>query len=262
MFAAVRDFFACRNVMEVDCPILSASASVDEYIDLITAKYLKKTCYLHSSPEYGMKRLLADGSGDIYQMSHVFRDGEQGSRHNPEFMMVEWYRCGFSYKEIIEETCDFIRVFVGNKKSVTITYDEAFQKYCNKKGEDLTYLFATEVEPSLDPNILTVIKDFPKEQCALAKIEGNIARRFEVFYGGMELANGYQELTDHQEQHQRLLESNKRRKIPLPIDNLFLQALEKGLPECCGVAVGFDRLMMLRHSVKDISDILTIKNIM
>ena len=109
---------------------------------------------------------------------------------------------------------------------------------------------------------MTVIKDFPKEQCALAKIEGNIARRFEVFYGGMELANGYQELTDHQEQHQRLLESNKRRKIPLPIDNLFLQALEKGLPECCGVAVGFDRLMMLRHSVKDISDILTIKNIM
>ena len=281
MMSRCRDFFAQRNVTEVDCPILSKEASVDEHIDLMatTSGY-----YLHSSPEYYMKRLLAEGSGDIYQLSHVFREGECGPCHNPEFTMAEWYRCGISYEKMIEETCNFIRLFVGNKPSVIFSYCEVFQKYIDpikatveellsllsqynisiyetSDKDDLLMLFFSEViEPTFDPNVLTVIKDYPASQAALAQIEGGYAKRFEVFCGGLELANGYKELTNVQEQRQRLIQSNEKRKKrgkkTLPLDENFLAALKKGLPECCGVAVGFDRLMMLRHKSNNILNII------
>jgi elongation factor P--(R)-beta-lysine ligase len=256
MFAQVREFFRLRNVMEVDVPILSQSASIDEHIDLITATCMDKTCYMHSSPEYGMKRLLAHDSGDIFQLSHVFRDGECGARHNPEFTMVEWYRLGFSFEQLIDETCDFMRLFVGDKPAVSMTYHEAFETFCKGHKGDPSWLFATVVEPALDPEVLTVITDFPASQAALAQIEGDIAKRFEVFYNGLELANGYKELTNPTEQRQRLIDNNKLRTNKLPVDNNFLAALEKGMPDCCGVALGFDRLLMLQKNTKDIADVM------
>ena len=132
MLSQARVFFATREGLEVDCPIFSRGAEIDVNIDLISAFYTgDERCYLHSSPEYGMKRLLAEGIGDIFQLSHVFRDGELGSRHNPEFMMAEWYRLGISFEEMITETLDFIRLFLGNLPSTTISYREALQRYAN-----------------------------------------------------------------------------------------------------------------------------------
>lgn len=130
LLAEARQFFNSRNVLEVDCPIISPSASVDAYIDLIPAICGgSETRYLHSSPEFGMKRLISQGIGDIYQLSHVFRDGEWGAKHNPEFMMAEWYRKGFSFADMVQETADFIRLFLGNLPLTTLSYREAFQTY-------------------------------------------------------------------------------------------------------------------------------------
>jgi lysyl-tRNA synthetase class 2 len=292
MLARARAFFASRHILEVDCPLLSASASVDAHIDLIKATACGQTHYLHSSPEYGMKRLLSEGIGDIYQLSHVFRDGEQGVKHNPEFMMAEWYRVNFSFKEMIEETLDFVRLFLGNLPGTLISYRDAFKKFAEidpyeVSGKDLkrrlsnhgidavhatnedrdsllNLLLGIIVEPHLGKDELCVLAYYPASQAALAKTcvqEGHkVAERFEIYYQGVELANGYHELADPIEQRQRLLEANQLRKMlgkeNLPIDENFLAALEKGLPDCCGVAVGFDRLMMLRHKQKELKSIL------
>ena len=131
MLAQVRHFFAERLVCEVDCPVLSAFAAIDSNIDLISAQPHSGTRYLHSSPEYGMKRLLAAGSGDIFQLAHVFRDGEVGNKHNPEFTMAEWYRLGVSFIEMIEETLNFIRLFLGHLPAVRVSYRELFHRYAH-----------------------------------------------------------------------------------------------------------------------------------
>lgn len=294
MMAEARRFFHDRAVMEVDCPALSASAPIDAYIDLIPALCEgKEKRFLHSSPEYGMKRLLADGIGDIYQLSHVFRDGECGKKHNPEFMMAEWYRCGFSFLEMIDETLDFIRLFLGTIPSATISYRQAFLDYAGldylTASEDdllaflkekhiaiypeiltegkfglLNLILGTIIEPKLGTDCLCVLAHYPASQAALAKTitigDEKIAERFEIYYKGVELANGYHELTDAAEQHSRFLEANRTRKEmnkdELPIDHLFLLALSKGLPDCCGVAVGFDRLMMLRAHADNIAGVI------
>lgn len=290
-----RHFFDQRGVVEVDCPILSPSASIDTHIDLIPATYSKKKqIYLHSSPEFGMKRLLAHGIGDIYQMSHVFRDGEHGIKHNPEFMMVEWYRIGMTLDQLMEETADFIRLFLGPLPLAKIRYREAFLKYVgidyvtssekdllkfirsNKipvyssleledKDAMLNLLIGSLVEPHLGEEGLVVLMDYPASQAALAKKkwvdDEQVAERFEIYYHGIELANGYFELTNPEEQEQRFLEGNKARiglgKDALPIDRFFLDALKRGVPNCSGVAVGFDRLMMLRHRTDSIADVLS-----
>lgn len=293
MLAKTRSFFAERNILEVDCPLLSASASVDAHIDLIKASPLGETRYLHSSPEYGMKRLLSEGIGDIYQLSHVFRDGEQGKKHNPEFMMAEWYRVGITFQEMIEETLDFVRLFVGPLPSITLSYREAFQRYAGidsttatekqlvgklnelnvdvsaalLEGKDslLNLLLSIAVEPHLGKNGLCPLAYYPASQAALAKTRRHngeqVAERFEIYCEGLELANGYHELADPVEQRRRLEEANEQRqalgKETLPVDENFLAALEKGLPDCCGVAVGFDRLMMLRHHATNIESILS-----
>jgi len=287
MMAAARSFFATRGVMEVDVPILTQGASIDAHIDLMPATYKRKDIrHLHSSPEHGMKRLLAHGSGDIYQLSHVFRDGELGARHNPEFMMVEWYRVGLPYETLIEETLDFIRLFVGPLPVEHLTYAEAFQRYLNldymkvtladldrpylgleKEDHDalLNVYVGTYIEPNLGKEGLTVLKAYPASQASLAKTQQDaqgrpIAERFEVYYKGLELCNGYHELTDPHEQRVRFEEANAYRlrlgKQPLPLDELFIKSLHKGMPDTCGVAVGFDRLMMLRHQAHSISQIL------
>lgn len=286
----VRSFFSERGVLEVDCPAISEGAPIDLHIDVMTVHSLPgEIRYLHTSPEYGMKRLLAMGLGDIYQMSHVFRQAELGPRHNPEFTMIEWYRHYLSFQELIEETLDLIRLFLGPLSTSSWRYRDALHHYaqidylsaesstlferldglpqgaCHWDKETLLQLFVSSlVEPHLGQGELTVLYDFPASQAALSKTawvdNEAIAYRFEIYYQGIELANGYQELTDSTEQANRFETAQKARlaagKDPLKIDTHFLKALEEGLPECCGVAVGFDRLMMLRHQTQEIGEVL------
>lgn len=267
MLSKVRAFFAMRGVMEVDVPLLSTAGSIDLHIDLVTATSCGKKSYLHSSPEYGMKRLLAEGCGDIYQLSHVFRDSEVGNRHNPEFMMCEWYRVGSTFQDLIDETLAFVRLFLEESRAEFLTYEEAFLKYTGQlptEVEDQDHVLAFEIEPLIGREGFTVIQDFPADQAALAQTwwngKENVAKRFELFYQGVELANGYCELTCPKEQEKRLIHSNKERlehgKPSYPIDHDFLEALKRGLPDSCGVAVGFDRLMMLKHHAKHISEVI------
>lgn len=295
MLAKSRHFFAERAILEVDCPLLSPRAAIDAHIDLIPAFYQEKEVrYLHSSPEYGMKRLLAEGIGDIYQLAHVFRDGEWGVKHNPEFMMAEWYRVGFHLEQMISETLAFISLFLGPLPYKIISYRELFLEftgmdyttsssetlfaYIQKKniphyssllseGKDalLNLILGSIIEPKLGQGECTVLTYYPATQAALARKRWHqgeeVAERFEIYYQGIELCNGYHELTMVEEQIERFTTSNKERvllgKKPLPTDDLFLKALEKGLPDCCGVAVGFDRLMMLRHQSQNIAEILS-----
>jgi lysyl-tRNA synthetase class 2 len=294
MLSQSRAFFAARNVIEVDCPILTKGASIDAHIDLIPSIYAnQETRYMHSSPEYGMKRLLSDGISDIYQLSHVFRDGEVSPKHNPEFMMAEWYRLGFSFENMMAETLDFIRLFLGALPGSTITYREAILKFAGfdyttisiedlmlflkeknlipyegieEEGKDalLNIILGAFVEPHLGKGELCVLSHYPATQAALAitrqKEDELVAERFEVYFEGLELANGYHELVNAKEQRARFVEANATReslgKKSLPLDESFLKALEKGLPDCCGVAVGFDRLMMLRHRTANIADVI------
>lgn len=294
MLKAARHFFDQREIMEVDCPILSTHASVDAHIDLISAFYRgKEKIFLHSSPEFGMKRLLAEGIKDIYQLSHVFRDGEWSAKHNPEFTMAEWYRLEFSLEQMIEETIEFIRIFLGPLSYSVVSYRDIFlQKtgidyvktsekelfaYIQQKhipfypsileeGKDalLNLILGSQIEPLLGQGELCVLAYYPASQAALARKrwhdQEQVAERFEVYYQGVELANGYHELSDASEQRERFHEANASRlslgKEKLPIDENFLQALEKGLPDCSGVAVGFDRLMMLRQGKKEIAEVL------
>jgi elongation factor P--(R)-beta-lysine ligase len=293
MLAKARRFFLERNIVEVDCPLITAGASIDAHIDLIPVIHNDQMRYLHSSPEYGMKRLLSEGIGDIYQLAHVFRHGEISRKHNPEFMMAEWYRMGISFSQMIAETINFIRLFVGDLPSYTISYRQAFLQYadidyikCSIKdllhffkvnnieaypnieedGKDalLNIILATIIEPQLGKDSLCALAYYPSTQAALAQTQQRddetVAERFEVYLNGVELANGYHELANAKEQRSRLLEANSFRqflgKQLLPIDEFFLQALEKGIPDCCGVAVGFDRLMMLRHNSNEISQVI------
>lgn len=289
MFANARKFFASKGVLEVDCPLITSKASVDAHIDLIPIIYKgSEKRYLHSSPEYGMKRLIAEGIGDCYQLAHVFRDGEYGPKHNPEFTMAEWYRVGMPFDAFIEETLDFIRLFLGKLPSRTWSYKGLFEHYLqinpfsativelqdtlhqnnisphtDDRDELLNILLGSLIEPKLGIDELTVLNYYPASQAALAKhkmIDGvQVASRFEVYYQGVELANGYDELADAKEQRKRFEEANHLRialgKEALPIDEAFLAALDK-LPACCGVAVGFDRLMMLRQTSSHLSDVV------
>jgi lysyl-tRNA synthetase class 2 len=293
LFEKVRSFFSSKNVLEVDTPLLSHSSPIDEHIDIMQVDLKGSTGYLHTSPEYAMKRLLALGIGDIYQLGHVFRLGEFGRRHNPEFTMIEWYRIGMSFPAFIEETLDLMRLFLGPLPSSYLSYREALKIYAgidyvkaslqdlllsaSSHGIDLSsssswnkeslldLLVGSVVEPHLGKEGLLVLMDYPSSQAALAKTEIKedevIAKRFEIYYQGVELANGYLELTDSEEQRRRFIESNEKRKKAgkesLPIDEPLLLALKQGIPECCGVAVGFDRLVMLRNKTETIEEILS-----
>jgi lysyl-tRNA synthetase class 2 len=294
MFTRCRRFFYERGILEVDCPLITGAASVDAHIDLIGVRDPKGWRYLHSSPEYGMKRLMAEGIGEIYQLAHVFREGEESAKHNPEFTMAEWYRLNVSFEEMIDETVQFVRLFLGDLPYEILSYRDAFRLYAGidyvnsspkelldyiraknlsaypgieKEGKDalLNLILGTLIEPQLgEKGTLCVLAYYPATQAALAKTcirgEEQAAERFEIYCQGMELANGYHELTDAKEQRRRFAEANAQRqqagKEVLPQDEKFLEALEKGLPDCCGVAVGFDRLMMLRHHTNQIQDVL------
>lgn len=260
MFKKVRSFFEERGVIEVDVPALAWGACIDEHINLVEVSLMGQRAFLHSSPEYYMKRLLVEGMCDCYQLSHVFRDGEVSARHNPEFTMLEWYRLDFSLLQMIEESLALASLFIeGSKKTLFLTHREAFTYflgYYPENQEERDHFFAFELDGYLAKEEFVVIQDFPQEEAALAQIEGGVAKRFEVFYQGLEIANGYLELRDVNEHRERLERANKRRLKPYPVDRLFLETLEKGLPACAGVAMGFDRLMMIKYQASSIHQIL------
>ena len=221
-----------------------------------------------------MKRLLANGSGDIYFLGHVFRREESGSRHNPEFTMCEWYKTNTEESYFLTEIIDFIALFLGKLPVQTLTYEEAYYLYakpCNintaswREDEKRHYIWATSIEPNLGKDNITIITHFPAEDAALAQtaiVNGKeVAKRYEFFYQGIELGNGFCELTDPNIQKTRFIEANRKRalsgKPDLPIDTFFLTALEQGLPQqTYGVAVGFDRLLMLASKKANLAEIL------
>lgn len=279
MLAKVRAFFAERGVLEVDTGALVKSPPNDSNIDIIAAEGYG---FLHSSPEYAMKRLLAIGLGDIYYLGHVFRKEELGSLHNPEFTMVEWYRLNLSFTDMIQETCEFLFLFLGELPVQTLGYREAFERFigidytntslhklqqmtCSSWPLDtcLYYLFTHKIEPRLGQKNLTVLTDYPPDQAALActieKKGERVAERYEIYHEGIELCNGYHELKDEQELRRRFHEKNILReaegKTAYALDEKFLASLQT-LPECCGVALGFDRALMLRHKLRSIKPVI------
>lgn len=290
----VRGFFAQREVLEVETPVLGRYGATDVNLDGIHARVTagaRAGGWLQTSPEYHMKRLLAAGAGSIYQVSRVFRDGEQGRRHNPEFSMLEWYRAGFDHVMLMDEVSDLVCGWLGCQRPETMTYqdalarwagvdpfaatDDQLRKRCEQWLEPgqlaglerdgcLDVLMSFAVEPNLGRGTPVFITGYPASQAALARvsrIDGlETAHRFELYIDGLELCNGYWELTDPDQQRQRFEADNRLRqrsgKTDMAMDKAFLAALEQGLPECSGVALGLDRLLMLKLGVDDIREVL------
>jgi len=285
-----RAFFEARGALEVETPCLSAAANPDPHIESVTARVADGVRYLHTSPEFPMKRLLAAGSGDIWQLARVFRAGEAGRRHNPEFTLLEWYRVGWDHHRLMDEVENLLRAVLATppEPARRLTYRDAFvqgagidpfaasvadfRTCARDHGIDVTdlgnepdawrnLLLTHVVEPGLPSDTPVFIHDWPASQAALARIrDGNppVAERFELFWQGMELANGYHELTDPGEQRRRFAAENRRRAesgLPImPVDERLLAALDHGLPDCAGVALGFDRLAMIAAGVDDIRE--------
>ncbi len=292
----IREFFNLRAVLEVETPMLSGAGNSDPNISSISTDTLEPR-FLRTSPEYPMKRLLAAGSGDIYEIGRVFRGDESGRHHNPEFTMAEWYRVGKAYMDLADEVVELIRHCGRGCSDVDfdawpltrLSYRELFQRFAGidpfntdeselaatvaERGlassrlsthEYLDLLMAEVIQPALPGETFTIIHDFPPDQAALSRIRQEdpaVAERFEVFAGQQELANGYQELTDAAEQRRRFEREQRLRAArgepQAPIDEHLLAALEHGLPECAGVALGVDRLLMLILNVEDIRMVLS-----
>jgi lysyl-tRNA synthetase class 2 len=291
LLSAIRDFMATRGVMEVETPILSAAGNSDPNLQSLATDSFPRR-YLRTSPEYAMKRLLASGQRDIYELGRVFRAGEQGRFHNPEFTLLEWYRTGMSYLELAAEVVDLVRHCgagsYDNWEAQRVSYRELFRQFtgldplhCSESElsncaaerglrsapldqlQWLDLLFSEVVQPALPGESLTVVFDFLPEQAALARIrQGDepAAERFEVFLGQMELANGYQELTDAEEQERRFEREIRQRALrgeeAAPIDRRLIDALRHGLTECSGVALGVDRLLMSLLKLEHIAGVL------
>lgn len=288
LYAHIREFFAQRQVLEVDTPYLAHHGVSDIHIHCIEVPGYG---FLQSSPEYHMKRLLAAEMGCMYQIARVFRHGEQGQRHNPEFTMLEWYRVGMALPELIQECIDLLTPILGLEQVVQGSFREYFRTHTGldpmraslealrqraaqttelpeglTRGELVDWLMATVVEPALPPEQITVIYDFPDWAAALAETHQDtdgetVARRFEIYAKGMELANGYQELTCAKEQAKRFEEDQQQRKKmglpPREADPWLLAALAHGLPFCSGVAMGLDRLLMCQLGAKHIEEVIS-----
>jgi len=291
----IRAYFAAAHVLEVDTPVLSPYAVSDpqiESLEVTRCQVSERPLYLHTSPEFYMKRLLAADYPDIYSMCRVFRDGESGRLHQPEFTMLEWYRHGMALDEIVADTVGVIRAALDRDIDVdSIEYRDAFIAACgldplvadntsladaaeaddalraavgDERDDWLDLVLATRVTPQFAPDHLTVLRHYPASQAALARLcpdDEAVADRFEVFLGPVELANGYVELTDSEEQLRRIEADNaarRRRERPVrPVDELLLAALESGLPDCAGVALGLERLLMLFNKTDDIGNVVT-----
>jgi lysyl-tRNA synthetase class 2 len=294
--ADVRRFFAERDVLEVETPILSLAAPTAPYMDSFTTDFMpigsssKQAYYLQTSPEFAMKRLLAANLGSIYQIAHVFRNGEQGRLHSPEFTMLEWYRPELSLIQLMDEVNALVQQVFHLNSILRLSYRGVFEFYvklnvltCSDQQIEqcalalitglpsdleldrdgwLELLMSHIIEPRLAAmNLAVFIYDFPASQAQLAKIKkddaGNdVADRFELYIKGVEIANGYNELLDADELQRRFNEDNKRRQeqsmVEMPIDNNLLAAMKSGMPECSGVALGFDRIVMLALNKQDI----------
>lgn len=300
LYRLVRDFFAARGVLEVETPILSVAGNTDPAIDGFVARPAERPdgepYWLRTSPEYPLKRLLAAGLGDCYELGRVFRAGESGRRHHPEFTMLEWYRVGWDHLRLADEVVELVGLALGSVGRAMpvcrISYRALFRDVTGldpftagdaeleaalepfdvrgtlDRDDRLNLLLTHVVEPALPAERITVVHGFPPSQAALARIgpggEDGLpeAKRFEVWIGRMELANGYHELADAAEQRARFERDLARRRargraLP-PIDERLLAALEAGLPDCAGVALGVDRLLMAMLGRERIDAVLAI----
>lgn len=297
ILAKIRAFFATREVLEVETPLLAHATVPDPYILSIPASIRdphssqENTYYLQTSPEYAMKRLLAAGCGSIYQICKAFRQDELGRLHNPEFTILEWYRLRFDHHALMDEVDDLFHTLLQTPAADRYTYTQAFEHFlginphtaslrmledCARAQTEiilnatlerdgwLNLLMSHGIEPHLGPDRPAFIYDFPASQAALARLRpGNpaLASRFEVYYHGIELGNGFHELQDAKEQRARFLRDLDQRNqqgIPtVPLDERFLAALNHGLPDCAGIAIGIDRLVMLALGAEKIEELIS-----
>jgi len=299
LYATIRAFFAERDVLEVETPVLSVAGNTDVNIQSFSLAFsgrtdgAPRTRWLRTSPEFPLKRLLAAGVGDCYELGRVFRDGEAGGRHNPEFTMLEWYRVGWDHLRLIDETVALVQAalaLVGREATVARTTFRDL--YRDRLGLDpllageaelqaalgdvridpegltrddwLDLLMTHRLQPMFAADALLVVLDWPASQCALAKLragEGDgppVAERFELYLGALELANGYHELTDAAEQRARFERDRAVRRARgaacPPMDERLLAAMASGLPDCAGVALGIERLLMALLGTDRIAD--------
>ncbi len=290
----IRRFFAQRDILEVDTPLLARTTVSDVYIESVSAEIrigeLKALRYLQTSPEYFMKRLLASGSGSIYQICKAFRQEETGSRHNSEFTLLEWYRVSYTMEELMTELEELVRAVLACGDIPRFSYREVFQQHIQIDPHDISLnelrrlagveidlnsenlgktdylqlLLSNRIEPVLPE--FCFIYNYPVEQAALSTLQEDefgvrVAKRFELFGGGMELANGYLELGDAVQQRSRFESDNKQRQVQRlvqhSLDENLIAALESGLPPCSGVALGVDRLVMLLANIRHISEAIS-----
>ena len=292
----IRRFFTDRGLLEVETPVLSEFGVTDVHLATFSTEFISpfgeqsKTLWLSTSPEYHMKRLLAAGSGPIFQIGKVFRNEEAGNRHNPEFTMLEWYRPHFDMYRLINEVDDLLQQILECPPAESMSYQFAFQQYvgldplsaemselvekakkhqlmgAENESRDtlLQFLFSAVVEPQIGQEAPVVVYHFPASQAALAQISSEdlrVAERFEFYYKGLELANGFHELSDAREQLRRFQQDNlQREKMGLPvraIDTRLLSALQAGIPNCSGVALGVDRLLMIAMGAEHIKEVIS-----
>jgi elongation factor P--(R)-beta-lysine ligase len=298
LIAHIRRFFAARAVLEVDTPVLVNHPVSDVHIHSARVMFAEdKVRFLHSSPEYAMKRLLAAGSGDIYQICHVVRAFERSRLHNPEFTLLEWYRIGYSLADLMAEVETLLRetcAAVADGVSERLSYRDAFVRALSldpfsasmkeleeaaarlgftradtrdrdsvSRDDLLDFIMAAHVGPNLGHQGLVFVHAYPASQAALARLnpaDARAAERFELYRDGVELANGYHELASTDEQRARFEDDNaerRRRGLPVfPIDERLLSALATGLPDCAGVALGIDRLLMLATAAGHIDEVI------
>jgi lysyl-tRNA synthetase class 2 len=296
---ATREFFFAREVLEVETPAMVHAPVSDVNLGSVRVQMAgsghgsdKDGLFLHTSPEYAMKRLLAAGSGDIYQICHVYRGAERGRQHNPEFTMLEWYRLGFSLEQMMREVADLTNHLLGAQLPLEfVSYRDAVKRHAGfdpleadirelqraaqalgldaahaakaERDELLDLIVGAQVGPALGASSLTFLHRYPASQAALARLDPDDARvalRFELYHQGLELANGYHELTNAAEQRARFAADQKiRASRGLPtfeLDAHLLAALDAGLPECAGVALGFDRVLMLAMNAASIDEVI------
>jgi elongation factor P--(R)-beta-lysine ligase len=296
--ATTREFFRTRGVLEVETPAMVNAPVTDVNLGSVRVDLPGREAhplFLHTSPEYAMKRLLAAGSGDIYQICRVYRGAERGRQHNPEFTMLEWYRLGFSLEGLMHEVADLVRELLGANAPTMppefLSYREAALRYAGfdpleadirelqraalelgldaaqagaaGRDELLDLIVGAKVGPLLGHSTLTFLHRYPASQAALARLDPSdprVALRFELYHRGVELANGYHELTNAAEQRARFAADQATRTARgLPtaaLDRHMLAALDAGLPDCAGVALGFDRVLMLAINATKIDDVL------
>jgi lysyl-tRNA synthetase class 2 len=291
LLTQVRHFFAQRKLLEVETPLLCKGAPTDPHLESLQVNTHNGNRFLQTSPEFAMKRLLAAGSGDIYQICKSFRAGESSPRHNPEFTMLEWYRLGINLTGLIAEVTDLLKLVLGELPIFKTSYQQLFEQYLGvnphqlsnsaiaelgrkvagrelntmARADWLDLLMSQVIEPRL-PQGIAIIEDFPACQAALSRVvedtTGNqIAKRFEVYVGGVELANGYLELLDSDELAKRFETDRQIRGeqglVTNVGDDYLLAAMQEGLPACVGVAVGLDRLLMTKTGSNDIAKLLS-----